>query len=122
MPKRSWWSGDTVQMMAVKGGRRRSSSRPPASASAMRSRLRASRSSLMETTIVCLLELRTQASNSCRTRVSAGQSWAETIAEVAETFVIAWTTRAVSTRSLLRDGRTVPSSSRRNTPQPSELR
>ena len=75
-------------------------------------RLRASQSSLMLTTMLCLLELRTQASNSCSTRVWGGQSCADTMAEVADTLSSAWTTRAAWARSSLRDGRTVPSGSR----------
>ena len=99
----------------------RSSSRPPASAAAISIRLRASQSSLMETTIECLAELRTQASNSCSTRLCVGQSWAETTAEVAETLSSACTTLAQFSRSSLRDGRTTPvSGSRYDTPQPSE--
>ena len=77
MPKRSWCSGETVQRMAEKSGRSASSLLPPASASAMRMRLRASRSSLMLTTMLCLPDARTQASNSCSTRVSSGVSWAD---------------------------------------------
>ncbi len=108
-------------MMAVNMGRRLSSSEPPASASAILIRLRASQSSLIETTMLCFSLLRTQASNSCSTRVSGGQSWAQTTAEVADTLSSACTTRAQSTRSCLREERTVPSTSRAKTPQPSEL-
>ena len=121
MPKRSWWSGLTVQMMAVKVGRARSSSRPPARALAISIRLRASQSSLMDTTMLCLAELRTQASNSCSTLLCTGQSWALTTAEVAETLSSACTTRAQFSRSSLRDGRTWPvTGSRYDRPQPSD--
>ncbi len=120
MPKRSWCSGETVQMMALKTGLAASSLLPPAIASPMRMRLRASQSSFMLTTMWCFSELRMQASNSCSMRVSAGQSWAETTAEVADTLGIACTTLAQSARSCLHDERTLPSNSRRKTPQPSE--
>ena len=108
MPKRSWWSGLTVQMMAVNMGRRLSSSLPPASASAILRRPRASQSSLIETTMLCFSLLRTQASSSCSTRVSMGQSWALTTALVALTLSSACTTLAQFSRSSLRDERTSP--------------
>ena len=55
------------------GGRAFSSALPPATASAMRISGRASVASLMLTTMLCLREARTQASNSCRTRMSSGR-------------------------------------------------
>src|SRR5674476_662899 len=73
-------------MMAVNMGRRLSSSVPPARASAILMRLRASQSSLMLTTMLCFSLLRTQASNSCSTRVEVGQSWALTTALVLHEF------------------------------------
>ena len=96
MPKRSWWSGLTVQRMTEKVGRALSSADPPATASAMRISGRASVASLMLTTMLCLREARMQASNSCRTRLSSGVSWAETSAEVAERLGRPSTTRAAS--------------------------
>ncbi len=59
-------------------GRSLSSREPPATASAMRMRSRASVSSFTETTMACFSEARMQASNSCSTRVSTGQSCART--------------------------------------------
>ncbi len=97
-----------MQMMVVNIGRRFSSSLPPAIASAILIRLRASQSSLMLTTMLCFSELRTQASNSCSTRVSVGQSWALTTALVALTLSSACTTRAQFSRSSLREERTSP--------------
>ena len=73
MPKRSWWSGLTVQRMTEKVGRALSSAEPPATASAMRMSGLASAASLMLTTMLCLREARMQASNSCRTRDSLGR-------------------------------------------------
>ncbi len=109
-------------MMVVNIGRRLSSSAPPAIASAILMRLRASQSSLMLTTMLCFSELRTQASNSCSTRVSGGQSWALTTALVALTFSSACTTLAQSARSCLTELLTSPVfGSRAKTPQPSEL-
>ncbi len=122
MPKRSWWSGLTVQRMTEKVGRVFSSAEPPATAAAMRISGRASAASLMLTTMLCLREARMQASNSCRTRDSSGVSWAETSAEVAERLVRPSTTRAASKTSCLTLGRTVPSASRTKVAQPSEAR
>ena len=96
MPKRSWWSGETVHRMIEKVGRALSSAAPPATASAMRTSGLASVASLIDTTMLCLREARMQASNSCRTRDSSGVSWAETSADVAERLGRASTTRAAS--------------------------
>ena len=96
MPKRSWWSGLTVQRIAEKVGRARSSAAPPATAFAMRIRGSASAASLRLTTMVCLREARRQASNSCSTRDSGGASCADTRAEVAERLARPSTTRAAS--------------------------
>ena len=88
----------------------------------MRIRLRASRSSFIDTTTACLFESRRQASNSCSTRDSAGQSCAETMAAVAERLSRPSVTRAASYTSRLVESRTVPSASRTRDAQPSTVR
>ncbi|OPZ45478.1 MAG: hypothetical protein BWY94_01307 [Actinobacteria bacterium ADurb.BinA094] len=96
IPDLSMWSGLTVQRMAEKTGRALSSAEPPATASAMRRRARASAASFMLTTMLCLREARIHASNSCSTRLSSGVSCADTSAEVAERLSRPSTTRAAS--------------------------
>ena len=111
-----------MQRITENVGRALSSADPPATASAMRISARASVASLMDTTMLCLRDARMQASNSCSTRDSSGVSCADTRAEVAEKFGRPSTTRAASYTSCLALGRTVPSASRTNVAQPSEVR
>ena len=98
-----------------------SSAAPPATACGHADEVACLGLVLTETTMAAFSEARMQASNSCEHARLDGAVLADTRAEVAEMLSRPWTTLAAALTSVLVEARTVPSCSRTNVAQPSEV-